>query len=412
MPYVNIPKSKFVGGIARIVGKLQGDISSKVVTQGASLSASFRRQGCPTSSGISRIRAQKEGLDSGINKVKDRIEKFKKIPSTLEPPLTGLKAALKVIKTLPIPQSVPPGFGIPISITTTYADVMHLVKEFIAQIGEDIEGINAILETPSLFLDNVEKISSRLDGAIKSCETEAALREQVEQGKINISELQDIGLVDNDEIYIFSKLGPIFIGNSQIDENGSLVNNSSSTQSLLQQSQFLEVLTVDLNELSDTSASQEELLDLQNKLKLVKGKDVYSLNEKELRLAQKPLTPRQEEILNEVAENRLIGILDKIEKSNLDSEIKGNISNLLNLLRTLDKNTRTQDQNFQHTGSDGTLYTLEIIKDENSPSIAPRNYAIAKNAEGVVVFKGPKSFSSSTQILLQEIKFRIDNQLP
>jgi len=72
MPYVNIPKSNFVGGIARIVGKLQGDISSKVVTRGATIASSFRRQGCPTTSGISRIRSQKEGLDSGINKVKDK----------------------------------------------------------------------------------------------------------------------------------------------------------------------------------------------------------------------------------------------------------------------------------------------------------------------------------------------------
>ena len=405
MPYVNIPKSNFVGGIARIVGKLQGDISSKVVTKGATIASSFRRQGCPTTSGISRIRSQKEGLDSGINKVKDRIEKFKKLPSSLQGPLSGLKTALKVIKTLPIPQSVPPGFGIPISITTVYADVMHLLKEFIAQIGEDIEGINAVLETPSLFLDSVQKVSARLDGAIKSCETEAALRDQINQGNISINQLQDIGLVDDEEVFIFSKLGPIFLGNSDIDDNGNLTNSSSVNQSLEQQRNILTALSVDisnlnLNELNISAAiaSPDALEELQKKL--TEG----NLN--------KPLSPAQEDLLNQIAQNSLNSSLDKLQKSNIDEEIKNNIRELLSLLITPDKNTLQADTNYQYIGPDGTLYTLEIVPDETAPSIAPRNYAIVKDPDGVVVLKGPKSFSSSTEILLQEIKFRIDNQLP
>jgi methyl-accepting chemotaxis protein len=73
-----------------------------------------------------------------------------------------------------------------------------------------------------------------------------------------------------------------------------------------------------------------------------------------------------------------------------------------------------------NTGSEGTPsldytykgYTLEIIRDTNSPEIAPRRYAIAKDRRGIIVLKGPSSFSSSTDVLLDEIKFRIDNQLP
>jgi ABC-type transporter Mla subunit MlaD len=56
-------------------------------------------------------------------------------------------------------------------------------------------------------------------------------------------------------------------------------------------------------------------------------------------------------------------------------------------------------------------YKLEVIQDVNSPKIAPRRYAIAKDKRGVIVLKGPLSFSSSTDVLLDEIKFRIDNQL-
>lgn len=73
----------------------------------------------------------------------------------------------------------------------------------------------------------------------------------------------------------------------------------------------------------------------------------------------------------------------------------------------------------ENTGSEGTPnedylykgYTLEIIQDPNSPAIAPRRYAIAKDSKGIVRLQGQSSFSSDTQILLDEIKFRIDNQL-
>lgn len=86
-----------------------------------------------------------------------------------------------------------------------------------------------------------------------------------------------------------------------------------------------------------------------------------------------------------------------------------------------------QIQPPQNTGSEGTPtlangeddpdylykgYRLEIIQDPNSPAIAPKRYAVAKDRVGVIVLYGPSSFSSDTKILLDEIKFRIDNQLP
>jgi DNA repair exonuclease SbcCD ATPase subunit len=80
----------------------------------------------------------------------------------------------------------------------------------------------------------------------------------------------------------------------------------------------------------------------------------------------------------------------------------------------------SQIQPPENTGSEGIPseeytyrgYTLEIVQDPNSPAIAPRRYAIAKDRSGVTVLYGPSSFSSDTRVLLDEIKFRIDNQLP
>lgn len=57
-------------------------------------------------------------------------------------------------------------------------------------------------------------------------------------------------------------------------------------------------------------------------------------------------------------------------------------------------------------------YIITIQEDKESPGFAKRRYAQVENTNGVVLMRGPSSFSSSTRVLIDEIKFRINNQLP
>lgn len=357
MPYVNIPQSKIVGGIAKMSGKMLGELSNNVTNRISEVTSNFRRQGCPTGDGLQRIKQQKEGLERGISNVSSRISNFQKLPNRLKAPIGGLEAAINIIKILPIPQSVPPGFGIPVSITTKYADLLHKLKELIAQANENVEGISTVLETPTNFLSSINRMITRLDGAIRACEVETALQAQVDTGNISIQQLQDTGLVDEDGVFIFSKLGPIFVGQAEIDSNGILQNDNSDIESAIEQ--------------------------LNNALQRLEGANF--------------------------AQQGVSG-----ETSNL---IKLEITKLLNLFKdsqtTSDTNRQQTVENskFFHTGPDGTVYRLAIKNDTSSTSIAPRRFAVAIDPSNVEVLKGPKSFSSSTDILLNEIKFRIDNQL-
>ena len=70
------------------------------------------------------------------------------------------------------------------------------------------------------------------------------------------------------------------------------------------------------------------------------------------------------------------------------------------------------DPEVPFRSTNGKDYKLSVQTDPNSPSIAPRRFAVAKDQIGVVVLRGPSSFASSTDVLIQELKFRIDNQLP
>lgn len=56
-------------------------------------------------------------------------------------------------------------------------------------------------------------------------------------------------------------------------------------------------------------------------------------------------------------------------------------------------------------------YVLEVRTVVGDSALTPRRYAVALNSQGIVILEGTPSFSSDTQVLLDEIKFRIDNHL-
>jgi hypothetical protein len=103
--------------------------------------------------------------------------------------------------------------------------------------------------------------------------------------------------------------------------------------------------------------------------------------------------------------NRITAIDASIAKCSIQSGESQNIANTVQENR--DPILELEQSKYYYNG-----YKLEIIQDLNSPKIAPRRYAIAKDKRGIIVLKGQPSFSSSTDVLLDEIKFRIDNQLP
>lgn len=375
MPFVNIPRSKLLGSMGRIVGKLLGKLSAQGVSMLSEVQSEFRREGCPAPDKLGRTANKASKLKSQLGSIDSRMSKIAALPPKLKAPQKGLKAAIKIILSLPIPQSVPPGFGIPVNITTKFADILHLLKEFVIQLGEDIEGIEAILELPADYLSSLKSISGRVDSAIKACEIENNLKSQLAEGKVNKKDLQDIGILDDDEIFIFSKLGPIFIGNLEIDDNGKIITKETG--------QSRNNKSADISDQSTNISTGSNLADSLN------------LNS----------TPEE-------ANGVLLETLRRIQDSNLDVEIKNELRLVIEGFIIKDEATIPQGE-FFHTGPNGITYKLEIITDPNSPQVAPKRFAVAiEPRDNVVVLKGQPSFSSSTKILLEEIKFRIDNQLP
>lgn len=58
--------------------------------------------------------------------------------------------------------------------------------------------------------------------------------------------------------------------------------------------------------------------------------------------------------------------------------------------------------------SNGNTYTLLIVEEMQPGYNIPRRRAIAKDFRGIVVLKGPLSFAGDTKVLLDELKFRLE----
>ena len=122
----------------------------------------------------------------------------------------------------------------------------------------------------------------------------------------------------------------------------------------------------------------------------------------------KPTIRKTRDILENVNLN-VSKCAEELEQQELKDEIQGLLSEIRpprNLeLDNLDTNALTFRDN------NGRDYILSIIEDNSLDTTVPRRVAVAKDNIGVIVLRGQPSFSSDTQILLDELKFRINNQL-
>lgn len=121
--------------------------------------------------------------------------------------------------------------------------------------------------------------------------------------------------------------------------------------------------------------------------------------------------------IKQILDSLNVRIQNCVEELQNNSNNTGGVETIKNLLTQIQplENTGsegTPDQSFTYRSINGKDYTLTIIEDRGIEASVPRRVAVAKDNLGVIILRGQPSFSSDTQVLLDELKFRIDNQLP
>lgn len=382
MPYVNIPPSFLVGAIAKITGKIEGEITGAILSKANDLQSKIQSEGCPRD--LQRLQSKVNGLNKMIGSIDGRLAKFKALPKKLKAPVNGLKTALKIILSIPIPQAVPPGIGLPINITTKFADTLHLIKEFIRQISDDIDGLTVVTSNSTLQLKSISRILTKLQTTTKICILERELEKLQTSGELTFEDMVRLGL---------------------ISDEGDLITSNLRRRAI----DFDSYSNLSINQIADkTGLSSNDVL---KELLSSNGKSIEDSTQGNVTESFAVTAATVNSDFDEL-QDTFRNLLTNLSNSNIGNNIKDNIKDVLDTFVDKDDDDKNADENFSHTGPNGITYKLDIIKDPQSPAIAPRRFAVALDDEGVIVLRGPKSFSSSVDILLDEIKFRIDNQLP
>jgi len=397
MPYVNIPETGLGGIVSKQIGKLQGDVVGNVLKKAGGIIKQLQIDGCATPQAINRIRNKVNSLKNAINGVNGKLSKFKSIPNKLKPPVSGFKAALALILALPIPQAVPPGIGLPINITTKYADLLHLLKESIKQIDELISSIEVALETPGNSLSSIDRLLNKADINVRTCEMKHSLDESIRKGDTDEDELIRLGLAkrgvntetgEEELTYIFNDLGPRVLSDAN-DTNFRGKWTFAEGQFYFKKDRVLY-----------EESNWECLIDHKPRKEDYPGSPTNRW---------RSLAENTDQLISSDLEGKLL----EIENSNLDDKVTDDLKDLLNQLKT-ESSTEVTDRQLaasEFLAPNGEVYFLEIINDINSPAIAPRRFAVAKDQRDIIVFRGPKSFSSSTTVLIDTLKLSIINQL-
>ena len=354
MPYLNIPDSKVTAGVAKLVGELQGQLSDKVYTLVNDSIQKIRREACPSLPSAQRLVQKTQAVSNSINGISNRVSKFKKLANTILRLVTVITIIVRLIKKLPIPQSVPPGFGLPVAFSMIQADLLHAAKEKIKQSKDDAAGILEVVKTPEANLKMYGRILSRVSLVANGCRLEGLLRREVNEGRLREQTLRDLNIINDRGEYVFSNVGANLFDTLDFDRAGNVRENNKFTE---------------------------------NKV--------------------------DKEKVQKDSEDNFLNALTKLDASSeISDEIKETLKSVLDSVVTTEDRDVEESSDLNYTASNGVVYTLAIEIDPTSPSIAPRRFAVARTPRGGIALKGPKSFSSSTKILLDELKFRLDNQLP
>ena len=346
MPYVNIKESTIVNGVAKQIGAVQDIATAKVYDLVNDSIQKVRRSSCPPLEETQRLQQRINSVTSSISNISIRINKFKKIAQTILTLVRVFNIIRRLVLKLPVPQSVPPGFGLPVGFSMVQTDLLHKFKEKIKQGTDDSKGIIEVLKSPADNIGMYTKILGRINIVSNGCRLEGVLKREVAKGRITNERLQALGII-KDGRYIFSEIGPNLFDDLDFTRDGDLYENNSANG-----------------------------------------------------------TKNKQEIADN-AENDLLGALEKLDKEDgLD------ISDIFDAFKGETEQERLNNPDNFYTAANGEVYELKIRVDQNSPKIAPRRFAVAIDKFGVEILKGPKSFSSSTKILIDELKFRLDNQLP
>lgn len=160
------------GGISAVVAVLVGTLRAQLVLivqkEVLKMLNKFINQ-CPNPKDLQRIIKVRNNLLKNINSFQKRIDKLAKIAQTLLITVTVVKLLIKIITSIPIPTSVPPGAGIPVNILTKYSNALIKLNKTLDKLLAEAAAITALITAVSAIIRSLKQRLESIDAQIQAC---------------------------------------------------------------------------------------------------------------------------------------------------------------------------------------------------------------------------------------------------
>ena len=352
---------------------------------------------CPPPETLNRIIKQKQSIETLANSFDQKIQKFNTIPQTLEPAIGAGKVIVEILSHLPLPSTIgtPPGpaggviVSVPVGVIQAQSNLLVFTRKMVEVLEDDVVSIGDVLSSTQGIFDPLIDRLKQLDRLVDHCVNNPDAPDD-QRARVIDPRLLDPNDLSNRNLFAGSFRRKLNDGEEHTttleqDVNEAFFGAGNNTGAGSRGGRDRGLWGVGIDYFVDDIITYKTLK--------------YKCNTDHTSTADGIAGPPG------IGQywDRFLGDVGSTGLSKEDREKVYDGTGLETKKPILDE---------QYTTDRNTLYVIKIEKDPSSPSIAPRRRAIALDRRGVAVLKGPYSFSSSEKILKDELKFRIDNQLP
>ena len=153
------------------------------------LMAQFAKS-CPSKPELDKIIKQKNQLSQALTQTQGALTTLTDTSSTINGVITGVDIAVKIIKALPLPTSVPPGVGIPLNVINGFSSALDKLGDILKSGKATVGQVAPALKTITTDIAKIQDKLSQLDGLLAKC-----------------LESQTAGMTDEEKEAYFTSLG-------------------------------------------------------------------------------------------------------------------------------------------------------------------------------------------------------------
>lgn len=353
--------------------------------------------GCPIKEELLALNAQKNQIQSALQPISSAITGIDKTVTVLDGLLTGLDIAVTIIKALPFPVAVPPGAGIPANVLTKLANTLVILSALI-KYGKGQTAVGKALMGPcGDAIQGVLDKLSELEGKILEC-MDKLIEDELEWSPVK--DYEESNKVSQTQFFIASN-----------SNNGILPTSGENASNFW---------GISDNVGHPDEWDSEKSYYNGDKVKVTEYYEALEEN-KNKKPSENPSVwngvsedQAKQDLIDDLTEELNFTLAQTGESSNVEDNVLSE-EELINTLTTLPGLyykgfyiRMEYDQNNSFSFPKRRIYALKVDQNKiQENQIFPENEEIP---EGLIeeTLYNEYSFSSSVEVLLNEMKFRID----